>query len=330
MSDGTYDYSALFGNTENEIAKADIALVNEEVIIGGSELQVSGYPSFNAPFEVADELADVGFDVICHATNHALDRGGKGIRNCLDYWKTNYPEISTVGIYDSQENSQKLCIINKKNIKVAILNYTYGTNGIPLPESMPYAVNLLDEEKVIRDIEKAEAECDFTVVCPHWGVEYNLGISDMQRKWAQIFADAGADLIIGTHPHVIEPIEVVQGANGEEVPVFYSLGNYVNWTSGEGNGISNRMVGAMARIELDVGENGKPRIAQYGVLPLVCHVESKFGGVTTYFMEDYDEELALHNEILKRDRDFSYEYCLNLCNQIFEPQFVLKPSTDTN
>ena len=113
------------------------------MIIGGEDLRVTGYPSFNAPFEVADALADAGFDVICHATNHALDRGAKGIVNCLGNWEDDHPEIEVVGIHTSKEDSDKICIYEKDGYKIAVLNYTYGTNGIPLPKDMPYAVDLL-------------------------------------------------------------------------------------------------------------------------------------------------------------------------------------------
>lgn len=323
LPDGTYDYAPVFAQTAEAIEKADIAIVNEEVIIGGNELGVTGYPSFNAPYEIADELANTGFDVICHATNHALDRGAKGITNCLEYWRGNHPEIKTIGIYDSPEAADEICIIDKNGFKIAVLNYTYGTNGIPLPSGMPYAVNLLDEAKITRDIELAEAECDFTVVCPHWGTEYNLGVSEMQRDWARKFVDAGADLIIGTHPHVIEPIEILSGPNGNEVPVYYSLGNFVNWTSGTGSGVSDRMVGGMASVELIRDDDGV-NVNRYGVIPLVCHVESIVGGVKTYFLDDYDEQLASQNEITRRDSDFSYNRCLKLCDTVFEPQYIMK------
>ena len=232
--DGGYDFTEIFRHTKDEIEAADLAIVNQEVIIGGEELRISGYPSFNAPYEIADELVETGFDVICHATNHALDRGRRGILNCLSYWETNYPQILAVGIYDSLMDSNEICIYEKNDYKIAVLNYTYGTNGIPLPKDMPYAVNLMEEGKVAADLAMAGDLADFTVVCPHWGIEYDHGISGEQMKWAQFFADNGADIIIGTHPHVIEPVDVVTADDGRQIPVYYSLGNFVNWTGGSG------------------------------------------------------------------------------------------------
>ncbi len=320
LEDGSYDFSEIFRHTKDVIESADLAIVNEEVIIGGEELTVSGYPSFNAPYAIADALADAGFDVICHATNHALDRGGRGIENCLSYWDENHPEVKTVGIYRSEAERRRICIYEKDGYRLAVLNYTYGTNGIPLPKGKPYAVSLLDETSVKEDIAAAEELADFTIVCPHWGTEYSLGISDMQKKWTKVFANSGADLIIGTHPHVIEPVGEYVTDDGRRVPVYYSLGNYINWTSGRGSGIANRMVGAMAVVTLKKDPEGETVVADHGVMPLVSHVESKINGSTVYFLEDYTQAKSFLNEIRSRDSVFSYRYCEDLCLGIFDKE----------
>ena len=317
QEDGSYDFTAIFAHTKDAIEDADLAIVNEEVIIGGEELGVTGYPSFNAPYEIADELAETGFDVICHATNHALDRGKNGIENCLSYWGENHPDIRTVGIYTDRADSEDICIFENDGYKIAVLNYTYGTNGIPLPKNMPYAVNLLDEKKVISDLTKAEKEADITIVCPHWGTEYDHGISAYQKKWAKIFAENGADIIIGTHPHVIEPVETIEGRDGRAVPVYYSIGNFINWTSGRGKGVADRMVGAMAEVTLTKDTDGEVIVKDYGVKPLVSHVRSAINGSTVYFLDDYTTANSYLNEIRKRDQHFSHDYCEDLCIQVF-------------
>lgn len=315
--DGTYDFSAVFANMRDEIETADVALVNQEVIIGGEELGVSGYPCFNAPYELGDALAKTGFDVVLHATNHALDKSGQGILNSLSFWQENYPDIAVLGIHDSEASQQQIYVYEQQGIRVAILNYTYGTNGISLPADMPYAVDMLEEEKVAEDLRRAEELADFVVVCPHWGQEYVLEQNKSQETWAEFFVENGADLIIGTHPHVIEPIEWVTSGNGNQALVYYSLGNYVNWTSESGEGIANRMVGGMAQVTIGLGENGEAKIKDYGVLPVVCHLESGFGGVTVYPLPEYTEELAECNEIVKQDENFSVEYCRELVEKVF-------------
>ena len=238
--DGSYDFGAVFSEMREEISSADLALVNQEVILGGEELGVSGYPAFNAPYELGDALVEAGFDVVLHATNHALDKGKKGIVNCLAFWQKEYPDIAVLGIHGSEAEQEEIYVYEQDGIRLAILNYTYGTNGIALPQDMPYAVDLLERERVKADLQRAQEVADFVVVCPHWGTEYVLEETAEQEQWAAFFADNGADLILGTHPHVIEPVEW-EGA----ALVYYSLGNFVNWTSGTGEGVANRMVGGM-------------------------------------------------------------------------------------
>ncbi|MCR5625992.1 MAG: CapA family protein [Lachnospiraceae bacterium] len=316
QEDGSYDFSNIFSNTDSIIRPADLALVNQEVIIGGEELGISGYPAFNAPAEISDALADAGFDVVCHATNHALDKGAKGIKNTLSTWREDHPEITTLGIYDNPNDSENIVIKEINGIKLALLNYTYGTNGIPLPSDMPYCVELLSKDNVINDLDYAEEHADFTIVCPHWGTEYRLKHNASQEKWCRLFIEHGADLVLGTHPHVISEIELYQ-EDDKEMLVYYSLGNFVNWTSGTGEGVSNRMVGGIADVELIKDENGDVSINDYGVIPIVCHVTSGKNGVTVYPLEDYTEALAGQNEIISQDPSFSLTYCRDLVNSIW-------------
>ena len=317
--DGSFDFAPIFANVKDEVAAVDLALVNQEVIIGGAELGISGYPAFNAPYEVADELVDTGFDVICHATNHALDKGKKGLTNCLNYWQEHYPDLAVLGIHDSKESQEEIYIAECEGMRIAILNYTYGTNGIPLPGDMPYAVDLLKESRVKEDLAKAEELADFTIVCPHWGTEYSLKKTAEQDKWVKIFYEGGADLVFGTHPHVIEPVEMIEGENGSML-VYYSLGNFVNWTSGTGSGVANRMVGGMAKVTL-TREEEKVSISEYDMLPLVAHVSPGYGGVTTYFFEDYSKELADENAIRSQDQSFSYEYVEQLYQDVIDIKY---------
>ncbi|MBQ8278733.1 MAG: CapA family protein [Roseburia sp.] len=318
QEDGTYSYDAIFANTLQEIQAADLAIVNQEVIIAGENYGVSGYPAFNAPFELGHDLIEAGFDVICHGTNHALDQGKKGLKSCLNFWEENYPEVPVLGIHGSQEDQDEIYVYEQDGVKIAVLNFTYGTNGIALPSDMPYAVDMLEEEKVVAALAKAEELADFTVVCPHWGNEYELGVVNSQEKWTDIFFENGVDLVIGTHPHVIEPIEmIVDETAGRSMLVYYSIGNFVNWTSSSGEGIANRMVGGMAQITIGMDEAGEAFIMDYGVEPVVCHLAEGTNGVTTYFLDDYSAVMASENEIINQDANFSYEYCVELCDKVW-------------
>lgn len=315
--DGTYNFDHIFENVKDTIENADLALVNQETILGGTELGLSGYPAFNSPYELGDSLVDAGFDVILHATNHTLDKGKTGVQNCMNFWDTNYPDITYLGINKSQEEQDTdIYIYEQDNIRIAILNYTYGTNGIPTPSDMPYIVNYLDEEKVIQDLKLAEENADFTIVCPHWGTEYVLTATDSQKKWADIFMENGADLVIGTHPHVIEPVEMLTDENGNEMLVYYSIGNFVNGTSGTGDGTTNRMVGGIADITISLDENSEVYIEKYDVIPIVCHIDDKTD-YTVYYLSDYTEELAKENHIVSQDPNFSLEECNKLIESVW-------------
>lgn len=318
QEDGTYNYDAIFENLKEKISAADLALVNQEVVIGGEELGISGYPTFNSPFEAGDALVEAGFDVALHATNHALDKGKKGLLNTIAFWEEKYPEIGVLGIHDSAESQNELYIVEIEGIRIAILNYTYGTNGISMPKDMPYAVDMLEKDMVIEDIKQAKEQADFVIVCPHWGTEYRLEPDRNQKKWTEIFLEQGVDLVLGTHPHVIEPIEwLTREDTGEQMLVYYSLGNFVNWTSGTGAGIANRMIGGMAEVTIELDENGEAYIADYGVEAVVCHVEPKINGITVYSLAEYTEQLADNNAIRSQDENFSLEYCVELCNKIW-------------
>ena len=316
MEDGGIDFSHLFTYTKDMIKGADLAIVNQEVILGGKELGISGYPAFNTYQEFGDDLVGAGFDVVLHATNHALDKGKKGILSCLSYWESAYPEIAVLGIQDTAEEQAEIYVYEENDIRIAILNYTYGTNGIPLPEDMPYIVNLMDKEQMQEDIAKAKDLADFVVVCPHWGTEYVLEETDYQRNYAEFFLDCGVDLVFGTHPHVIEPVEMFTDENGHEMLVYYSLGNYVNCTSSENEEIGWRMLGAMAEVTITKGESGDVCISEYSAQPLVTYVSNDQEEITVYPLEQFTDEMAQNSYTVKFDTDFSKTYCEELWKSV--------------
>lgn len=307
MDDGTYDFSFLFEDIADYLDAADIRMINQETILGGNELGASGYPKFNSPTEVGDAIAAAGFNVVLHATNHAADQGVKGLLHCVDFWKQ-YPEILMIGI-SGEEESSDIPLLTVKDITFAILNYTYGPNMETLPSGLRGHLDMLcayDENsgaidftrlnpQVIEDIQKARELADIVIVCPHWGTEYQKKPSGYQRTFAGEMAQAGADLIIGTHPHVPQPVEWVEAENGRRALCFYSLGNYV---STQKQALS--MLEGMAWVTFHVTETGVSLSEERtGVLPLVCHYRS--GPVRLqhiYPLEAYTEELAAQHGIL--------------------------------
>lgn len=317
QEDGTYNYDHLFVNVKDTIEGADLAIANQETMMGGPKFGYTGYPSFNTPYALSDAEKKAGFDVLLFATNHAMDKGFRAIYNCMDYLDEHHPEMTYLGINRSQtDQNENIYVYEKNGMKIAILNYTYGTNGIPLPGDKPYLVNLLKEKKLRSDIQKAEEIADFTIVCPHWGTEYNLGTSAAQERWVEIFLEEGVDLVMGAHPHVIEPIKWHTRDDGHQMLVYYSLGNFVNGTSSTGHGVTKRMVGGIADVTLRRNDDGVVEIAEHDAIEIVCHM-GKGTDYTVYYMEDYTEEMASENLILKQDGEFSKALCESVFTQVW-------------
>ena len=306
MDDGTFDYSFLFQDMEEYLAAADIRIINQETIFGGNDLGFSGYPYFNSPSGAGDAIAAAGFNVVLHATNHAADQGIDGIYNCVSYWET-HPEILMTGI-SGETPKDTIPLLNVGDITFAILNYTYGPNMGTFPPELRGHLNMLcayNEKtgvidfttmnpQVSEDIRNAREQADIVIVCPHWGTEYQTRPSSFQKEFAAQMTEAGADLIIGTHPHVPQPVEWVTSENGNTALCYYSLGNYVSTQKQ-----ALCMLEEMAWVTFHVTENDiSISENKTGVLPLVCHYRS--GPVRlekVYPLEDYTEELASRHGI---------------------------------
>ena len=310
-SDGSYNFDHFFTNISQDISTADISIVNQETILGGTELGSSAYPKFNSPKEIGDAEVKSGFNTILHATNHTLDKGEVGLNNCLDFWKTKYPNVAVLGINETETDYNNIYVYAKNDFKIAILNYTYGTNGLPIPSNKPYCINTLDEDKVISDIEKAKKLADMVIVCPHWGTEYKLTPDDYQDTWTQLFLDHGVDIVIGTHPHVLQPIETLTSSSGHTMLVYYSLGNFISCQD-----TKECMIGGMADITLEKDSSGKCHIKQYGLVPIVTHRVFTMGQYTSYKLSDYTQSLVDENTIKKYAFDFSIDWINTFCKDV--------------
>ncbi|RFB18949.1 CapA family protein [Bacillus sp. HNG] len=221
-----YDFKPMIANVKGLLENADLTIANQETIVGGTEIGLSTYPSFNSPFEVADAFKDAGVDIVSIANNHTLDRGEKAILSATNY--LNKIGMEYTGGYQSPEDKSKIRVLNRNGISIAFLSYTYGTNGIPVPQGKDYLVNLIDMEFIKKDIKAAKEVADVVSVSMHWGNEYQLYPSDYQKQLAQQLADEGVDIIIGHHPHVLQPMDWLTGKNGNQTFVVYSLGNFLS------------------------------------------------------------------------------------------------------
>lgn len=274
--------------------------------MAGNQLGFSGYPHFNSPTEVGDAIAAAGFNVVLQATNHSADQGLDGMDSCVGFWRT-HPEVLLAGLHEPDSYSAPILTIG--DVTFAVLNYTYGPNYEIVSDKVASRMELLCARnesdgamdyttlnpKVLTDIEAASQTADIVVVCPHWGTEYQTTPSSYQQQFALEMTQAGADVIIGTHPHVPQPIEVITAPNGNQSLCYYSLGNFVSTQQNV-----ESMLEGMAWLTWHVSEDGitldKTRT---GVIPLVCHYSASPVRIKTICpLEEYTQEMAAKHGII--------------------------------
>ena len=284
-----WDYSYVYEHVKDKVEAADLAIVNNEVIIGGNEKGNQNYPCFNVRTELGDCEVATGFDVMLSASNHTMDQGIDSLLYCANFWEENYPDITVVGIHSTEEDAKEIEVRDVNGIKIALLNYTYGLNGYSLPEGYEWACDLMTDEtkdKIADDIARAKELSDFVIVFPHWGEEYVLTQNAEQEAWAMFFAEQGVDLVIGTHPHVLEPVEWITAENGNRMLCYYSLGNFISTQP-----YFYTMLGGMSEVSITKDATGT-YISDYAIKLTVTHYSMSCLDITTYFVEDYTDELA--------------------------------------
>ncbi|MGG3470496.1 CapA family protein [Neobacillus pocheonensis] len=239
----SYNFVPMFENVKTLLENPDVLTANQESILGGTELGLSSYPRFNSPHEVANALVDTGVDIVSTANNHSLDKGEKGIQSESAYLdRINLPHV---GSYINEKDRQKLRIINKNGIKIAFLAYTYGTNGIPVPKGKEFLVNLINRDKMAEEIGRAKKEADVVVMSLHWGNEYQRIPTKEQEDLANFLANQGVNIIFGSHPHVLQPMDWIQTKDGRKTFVVYSLGNFISAQYG-----NYKDIGGLATIDI--------------------------------------------------------------------------------
>jgi len=241
-NDDMYDFKPMLTEIKAYISNFDLKFINQEAILGGKEIGLSTYPCFNSPFELGDALVDTGFNLISVANNHTLDRGEKAVLNSINYW-----EGQPVMFSGSKKNNQDSHVIlfDKNKIKFAFVAYTYGTNGIPHPNGKEYLVNVYSNQLAKRDLEDLKDLVDVIIVSMHWGDEYQQYPNETQKQQAKYLSNLGVDIIIGHHPHVIQPIDMLENDKGEQTFVIYSLGNFLSDQQG-----IDRLIGMAVSINI--------------------------------------------------------------------------------
>lgn len=239
--DGSYDFKPTIQYIKPIITKYDLKYYNQETILGGAELGYSSYPQFNSPNEVGDAFLDAGFNLVSLATNHTMDKGERGVLNSVNYWKSKKNVVYS-GQWSSWDERNEVHVYDINGISYAFFSYTTWTNGLETPNGKEYLNNVYSDEKAANDISKIRDLVDVVIVAMHWGTEYSLGVSSSQEYIANYLAGLGVDLIIGSHPHVVEPVEYI---NNGKTFVIYSLGNFLSAQYG-----IDRLTGLMVEVTI--------------------------------------------------------------------------------
>lgn len=268
-STNEYDFSYVYEDIKHYTESADITIGSLETTFAGEDRGYSNYPTFNTPDSMAIALKNIGVDIISLAGNHALDYGFSGLCRTIDVLDN--AGISHLGTYKTAEEQEKILIQNVKGVNIAFINYTYGTNGIPIPSGKDYCVNLIDKNLIKKQIEQAkEQNVDMIVACMHWGTEYRTTANAEQEELANFLFENGVDVIIGNHPHVLEPMEkrtlTLEDGTEKDVFVVYALGNF---TADQRDEITRDS--AILNLTITKNSNGKLSIDSVDYVPIYMY-----------------------------------------------------------
>jgi poly-gamma-glutamate synthesis protein (capsule biosynthesis protein) len=251
-----------------------------------------------------------------------MDKGEAGVLSSMDFWDS-HEDIHYLGIHRSEEDRlNRQVIISKNNFKVGFLSYTFGTNGIPLPRGKFWLVSLIERGKMAADIKRLRPLCDYLVVSMHWGDEYKLGYNKEQESLAVFLAEQQVDLVIGHHPHVIEPLVIMRRSDGVSMPVFYSLGNFF---SAHVTPIKDTLLGGIMYLKLKKTEE-IISIEEIGLIPIITHFDISLSGFKIYPLHEYSEDLmAKHwNRLRRGDTSVTHSYYIKSAKEVFGSALIME------
>lgn len=306
-----YDFDPMYERVSSRIQNADIAVINQESILASKVAPISGYPLFNSPTEVGDELVHLGFDVINQANNHVLDMGEKGIKAALDYWDTQ--PVTAIGAYRNDADLQNIRIVEAKGIKTAQIGITEMTNGLYLPKNSDYRILYASDTELIKSlIQKAKSMADVVVVSVHWGTEDTYTLTDQQKKLAQEMVDWGADIIFGNHPHVVQQLTLLtRASDGARCPVIFAFGNFIS-----GQLYGRNMVSGLLTVTMTKDfQTGKTTYSGMKFEPIVTHYEAGFANLSIYPLSEYSESLASKHGVRSRTPEFSMKFIQDIIDR---------------
>ena len=325
QTDNGYDFDYLYQNVKSFIESADIATINQEAPLATDLEDPSGYPHFNTPKEVGQDLVDAGFDVINIGNNHMYDIGSQGALVTEQFFQNR--GIPVVGFYRSDEDFHNIRIIEKNGIKVAFLSFVEMTNLDPDEPDLGYCVSMEDRSLVKEQIEEAREQADIVVAHAHWGEEGTTELTDGQVEMAHLMVDWGVDIIFGNHPHVIQSlVTITREEDSQLCPVIYSMGNFVSAQTHR-----NQIVSAMLAVKITRDANGIARPSAMGVMPVITHFsQDDRMDIVLYPLATYSEELAEAHFVNGFDGDFSLDYIYGLLNESIPDRYLNRMSSLTS
>lgn len=312
-SGSTFDYDTLYENVKGEIASSDIRILSQDTILSDATSSDTRFEdsSLSCPTAVGDAEASAGFNLILKANENIFDLGYEGLGDEMDFWKNNHPDVTVIGTDNpnspdrSQDYVDNVYVFEKDGFKVAFLNYTYG-EGRDVSSTDQKYVSSLNAIKIERDVERAHtAGADMIVALPHWGEAYSSELTDEETTYAQVFAETGVDLVIGTNPHVLQQVDTITSKSGHKMLCIYSVGDFI---SNQTNPMA--LVGGLASITLHKDADGACSIRSASLEPLVIYRDD--GSTTTYPLSSYTPDLAASN----LDGTLTRSYIDNLCEQV--------------
>ena len=325
-----YDFKNYFDKVTPYL-KADLVIGNQEVVLGGETLGITGSDyTFNAPEEIAKQLPQIGFDVLTFANNHSYDRGMQGIVNTRKNLKA--AGIQTTGAYEKKEQRDDILVVERNGIRFAILAYTYDTNQWIDAENS-FAVNhFLNEEhmfddrckkQLARDVQKAKEQADVVIAAMHWGTEFTYEIDAAQRDAAGFLNEQGVDIIIGNHPHCLQRVETLTNAQGKETFVMYSLGNFVSAAMGVDRAseqFTNMYeIGGIVQCDVELNtKTGETTVKNKKIIPIVNHFDASYDGFRLLPFSSYTEELAAAHGQRTVSSDFTYAWLREQLKQLYD------------
>lgn len=318
--DEGYDFAYAYERVVPIIKAADVAVINQETLICNDIFAPSTYPMFNSPTALGDHMLDIGFDVFTIANNHTLDKGTDGLSACLDYWD-GHPEAVVCGAYRNEADKENIRVASFGGIDFSFLSYTEHLNGLSLPAGSELIIGDSNNiEGMEADIAAAKEISDVCVVALHWGVENSDIISDYQRIIARRLAEAGADIIIGNHPHVLRDIEEIEREDGSVTLCAYSLGNFISAQS-----VGQNLIGGVLKfdVSLKADRSEDLKIDNIEFVPVITQYEGNYHNVRLYPLDQYTRELADSHGVKSMSK-FGYDYIFeilkkNVNEKYFDP-----------